>query len=167
VREALTARLRPPRDEDHSVLAELRRDEAVQHMLLAYPPPGGADDLSDWIKRRNAEHWWVIADSETDACVGYVQLSDVHRKGGHAMVGIALAERVRGTGAGSAAMRGLVAEARALGLRKIMIEVRADNAPAIALYERSGFRNVGTLKDHYDDGTCFHDTRIMELMLEP
>ena len=52
-------------------------------------------------------------------------------------------------------------------LRKLVLEVAATNEPAIALYERLGFRAVGTLADHVraDDG--FVDMLIMELLLAP
>ncbi len=59
----------------------------------------------------------------------------------------------------------LSAASRELGLRKLMLEVMAGNAPAVALYRSLGYREVGTLVDHYDDGARMHDTLIMETLL--
>jgi ribosomal protein S18 acetylase RimI-like enzyme len=45
----------------------------------------------------------------------------------------------RGQGLGRAALRALMDEARALGVRALHLEVEADNAPAQALYRSEGF----------------------------
>jgi ribosomal protein S18 acetylase RimI-like enzyme len=45
----------------------------------------------------------------------------------------------RGRGLGRAALRALMDEARALGVRALHLEVEADNAPAQALYRSEGF----------------------------
>ncbi len=34
------------------------------------------------------------------------------------------------------------------------LEVRIDNAPAIALYEKSGYRSFGAVEDYYQDGAA-------------
>ncbi len=36
------------------------------------------------------------------------------------------------------------------GLSVVYLEVRSQNAPAIALYEKLGFERVGIRKDYYD-----------------
>jgi ribosomal-protein-alanine N-acetyltransferase len=38
------------------------------------------------------------------------------------------------------------------GVRRVYLEVDDDNAAAIRLYERSGFRRVGTLPNYYGPG---------------
>ncbi|MDE3176098.1 MAG: ribosomal protein S18-alanine N-acetyltransferase [Pseudomonadota bacterium] len=42
--------------------------------------------------------------------------------------------------------------ARAHGRSRLRLEVRYDNAPAIALYEKLGYRCFGRHPDYYDDG---------------
>jgi [ribosomal protein S18]-alanine N-acetyltransferase len=37
--------------------------------------------------------------------------------------------------------------------QRLVLEVRADNKPAIALYEKSGYRIAGTIRGYYADGT--------------
>ena len=43
----------------------------------------------------------------------------------------------------------LVTELKNRGSHALMLEVRASNAPAIALYEKLGFRQVGLRKNYY------------------
>jgi putative acetyltransferase len=72
----------------------------------------------------------------------------------------------RGRGIGRALLSACVAKARANGLSRIELDVRADNEPAISLYERVGFRREG--RKHYalryDD--TFFDAISMALVFD-
>ena len=48
-------------------------------------------------------------------------------------------DSARGTGLGRALVSECISHARARGCLRIELDVQADNAPALALYERSGF----------------------------
>jgi ribosomal protein S18 acetylase RimI-like enzyme len=96
---------------------------------------------------------------------GFVQIGRVHRLDRYGYAGICLAAPARGRGLGFAAMRQLMAEAAAMGLRKLLLEVRHDNAPALALYQRLGYRDAGVLVSHYHDGDRWHDVHMLEAML--
>ncbi len=56
-----------------------------------------------------------------------------------------------GTGLGTALVRHGEVEARAHDCVALRLEVRADNAQAIALYERLGYRRLRALPHYYDD----------------
>lgn len=56
------------------------------------------------------------------------------------------------TGIGSQLLQAAEAAAAARGCTALRLEVRADNARAIALYERSGYRLFGQVADYYEDG---------------
>ena len=71
---------------------------------------------------------------------------------------IAVAEAAQGEGLGGRLLGNLVDEARGAGCTYMMLEVRADNAAAIALYERWGFATISTRPRYYPDGA---DARIM------
>ena len=49
----------------------------------------------------------------------------------------------------SSLINALVTELKNRGSHALMLEVRASNAPAIALYEKLGFRQVGCRKNYY------------------
>jgi ribosomal protein S18 acetylase RimI-like enzyme len=54
----------------------------------------------------------------------------------------------RGLGIGKALMLKMMDDLHARGAKRIFLEVRADNAPAIGLYHKLGFVDAGNI-DHY------------------
>lgn len=58
----------------------------------------------------------------------------------------------RGRGVGSALLDAVVTAAGRRGCDLLRLEVRKDNAPAIRLYERQGFRRIGEYLRYYEDG---------------
>jgi [ribosomal protein S18]-alanine N-acetyltransferase len=67
---------------------------------------------------------------------------------------IAVEAASRGKGVGRALLRENVRQASNVGARAMFLEVDKDNAPALALYERLGFVQVGERPGYYrrDDG---------------
>lgn len=65
---------------------------------------------------------------------------------------IAIAHAARGRGLGAALLQAAEREARARGCDTMRLEVRTDNAPAIRLYERRGYRRVARESDFYENG---------------
>ena len=57
-------------------------------------------------------------------------------------------DSARGTGIGRALVEAGVERARARGCRRIELDVQADNTPALALYERSGFSTTPKGETH-------------------
>lgn len=64
---------------------------------------------------------------------------------------IAVKGEARGRGIGSALLEVLVDWAREEGYRSLHLEVRAGNVPALALYRRFGFSQVGSRRGYYQD----------------
>ncbi|WEV71764.1 GNAT family N-acetyltransferase [Bifidobacterium sp. ESL0790] len=52
-------------------------------------------------------------------------------------------------GVGERLLRTLLDEARRRGARRMLLQVRVGNEPAIGLYGKLGFKRIGTLKDYY------------------
>lgn len=80
--------------------------------------------------------------------LGYVGLMYVLDEG--YISNVAVAPDCRRQGVASALMKRLGDEAAALDLSFMTLEVRAGNAPAIALYEKLGFRKAGLRKNYYE-----------------
>nr|WP_108471258.1 GNAT family N-acetyltransferase [Rhodanobacter thiooxydans] len=65
---------------------------------------------------------------------------------------LATAPETRGQGVGAALLAAVADAARRRGARVLKLEVRTDNAAAIRLYERHGFRRSGLYAHYYEDG---------------
>lgn len=65
---------------------------------------------------------------------------------------VAVAPRARGLGLGRRLLDELEARAGARGAASLMLEVRADNAAARALYDHSGFVVLSTRRRYYQPG---------------
>lgn len=77
------------------------------------------------------------------------------RRGSHVarLYSLAIAASARGRGIGRALLEAVAAIARDRGCGRLRLEVRPDNAPAIALYTRAGFTRSGRRARFYEDGS--------------
>ena len=67
------------------------------------------------------------------------------------LLSVAVRKELRGAGIGASLLDALLAEAAQKGARRIFLEVRESNVPAIRMYERAGFQQVGIRKNYYTD----------------
>ena len=113
---------------------------------------------SDRVSRRSlrdflrAPHRPVIAATVDGELAGYALVS--LRKGARRVriYSIAVDQRFARRGVGRALLQACDHYARRHGRGALTLEVRYDNAPAIALYESLGFRLVGEHAHYYADG---------------
>lgn len=89
----------------------------------------------------------LLAQGGDGAVLGYAVLSAVLDEGN--LDNIAVAPGCRRRGVADALLSALTGFGRE-NLSALMLEVRASNAPAIALYEKHGFVPVGRRKNYYD-----------------
>lgn len=82
------------------------------------------------------------------ALTGYLCLSHVLDEG--SIDNVAVAPECRRQGTADALLDAALAEAGTLGFSFITLEVRASNAPAIALYEKHGYARVGVRPGYYE-----------------
>ncbi len=100
----------------------------------------------------------VVANSE----VTRGAYSDTFR---HGYLGIAALKEYRGLGIGLEMMKTLVRESRKAGLKTVQLEVFENNAQAIHVYEKVGFRQVGRIPKKIHRGGRFFDGVIMAIEL--
>ena len=90
----------------------------------------------------------VAAEGEDGTVLGYAGLQTVLDEG--YINNVAVDPRFRRQGVADELIAAFVRFGRAK-LAFLTLEVRASNAPAIALYEKHGFQEVGRRKDYYVD----------------
>ena len=104
----------------------------------------------------------VFLTAETGgAVVGYVGMLYVLDEG--YISNVAVRPDYRRRGVAEALLAALEARGRALMLSFLTLEVRESNAPAVALYEKRGYRMAGRRKNYYEKPT--EDALIMTLTL--
>ena len=89
---------------------------------------------------------WLVAMND-DTVVGYIGSQTV--AGETDVMNIAFHPDWRRRGIAQSLIECLVVELKNRGSEALMLEVRASNAPAIALYEKLGFRQVGRRPNYY------------------
>ena len=94
----------------------------------------------------NPLSFWLVA-LEGDRVVGYVGSQTV--VGETDMMNVAVHPDFRRRGVAEALILALVEELKVMDSHCLTLEVRASNAPAIALYEKMGFSQIGLRKNYY------------------
>ncbi len=89
---------------------------------------------------------WFVAEDDGNI-LGYVGSQSV--LDGADMMNIAVSARARRRGIAVALIKALIEELKTRGVKFLMLEVRQSNAPAIALYEKMGFYQVGIRRNYY------------------
>lgn len=80
------------------------------------------------------------------------------------LIDIAIAPAARRRGLGRQLLAAVLAHARAGQAQRVLLEVRPHNAPAIGLYEATGFVRTGRRRAYYADG---EDALLYERALSP
>ncbi len=75
------------------------------------------------------------------------------------IITIGVAPAARRTGVAMALMQLMERDAKKNGAKNIFLEVDESNFPAISLYSKCGFRNIGTRPNYYENG---HNAIIMQ-----
>jgi RimJ/RimL family protein N-acetyltransferase len=130
--------------------------------------------------RREAQHWLHAVSDGADPSrltlaielcasarlVGLTTLTRIDRRSGTAYFGVVIGEKdCWGHGLASETLRLMLHRAAALSLRKILLEVAADNPRAISLYRRAGFEAEGVLRRQLPRGSEFVDVIVMAAFL--
>ena len=89
---------------------------------------------------------WLVA-VEGDAVAGYIGSQTVC--GETDMMNVAVRPEYRRRGVAEQLICALVAELKTAQSRALLLEVRASNTPAICLYEKLGFLQVGRRPNYY------------------
>ena len=116
--------------------------------------------------------WWAelagrprrdyVVLTDADGILGYAGLD--HGGDVADVMTIAVTPRAQGRGIGRRLLDELERRARGRGAAHLILEVRADNAPAIGLYEHAGFTVLSTRRRYYQPGDV--DAIVMRKTLQ-
>ncbi|MFQ6171797.1 ribosomal protein S18-alanine N-acetyltransferase [Oryzobacter sp. R7] len=113
-------------------------------------PTDAWTEVSWWSELAGRPRREYVVLTDDDGVLGYAGLDH----GGEVadVMTVAVAPRGRGRGLGALLLAELERRAARRGAAHVMLEVRADNAPARALYERAGYVLLATRRRYYQPG---------------
>lgn len=94
------------------------------------------------------DHVFLVSEMENGEISGYMSLQFVLDEG--YIINVATHSKYRRQGIADELIREMEAEAIELNLAFMTLEVRETNTPAINLYKKHGFSEVGLRKNYYD-----------------
>lgn len=126
----------------------------------AWSAHGYRQELADTRSR-----WYVVAvdPGDDDRLVGWAGIMLLGEDAEILTVGVVPFRRREGIA--GRLLDALEAHGAAQGVTTVFLEVRVDNAGAIALYEHRGYERVGTRRGYYENGRV--DAAVMRRTLEP
>lgn len=143
-----------PAEVSFADLASDTEASAVVALLDAYAadPRGGGEPLPPEVRARLARDLraiptariWLARDGgrAVGVCVGFMGYSTFRAMPLLNIHDLAVLPGERGRGVGRALLAAAEAHARSAGCCRLTLEVQEDNAPALHLYQRFGFRDV-------------------------
>lgn len=141
----------------------------LRHLMRSQVMPDGPESIEGWYKWLNEEGErppsFVIRRLEDDAYVGTTAFKDIRWQSRHAFFWIGIGQSdMRGKGYGTDAVRVLLKYAfLEMNLNCVALEVLAYNAPALASYQKVGFRHDGSVRAFtYRDG-AYYDMHLMSM----
>ena len=111
---------------------------------ICFSDPWSENSIAFELENKLA-HWLVAQEGEMVA--GYIGSQTV--LGETDMMNVAVHPDFRRRGIAEALVKRLVEDLQAMESHCLTLEVRASNAPAIALYEKLGFSQIGRRKNYY------------------
>lgn len=154
---------------DLPALQRMRNDLRLQRQLMTQPKGNSPDQVKDWLTARTKSPdglFLVIACKSSDEAAGYVQIVGMDFVNGLGKLGICIEPAFQGKGYGGEALSLLESYLRdVFHLRKLTLEVLAENDAAIRMYTKHEYREVGCLRAHFFTGGGYSDVIIMEKLI--
>ena len=129
------------------IITNMNRQHVTQVAELekiCFSDPWSENSIASELDNKLA--FWLVAE-EGETVAGYIGSQTVMDETD--MMNVAVHPDFRRQGIAEALVNGLVDRLKAMGSHCLTLEVRASNAPAISLYEKTGFSQVGLRKNYY------------------
>jgi L-amino acid N-acyltransferase YncA len=126
-----------------------------------------AEERADWLRARGARHPVLVAIDER-GIAGWGSLNPFNPRPAYDHVAdfsVYVARDRRGQGVGGVLLRALEERARRIGYHKLVLAAFPFNGAGMRLYQRSGFRTVGTYQEQGMLDGRWVDVIVMEKIL--
>lgn len=158
--------LRAWQSDDLPVMQMMRNDLRLQQQLMTHPRGSSLDQVKSWLNARTTASdgiFLVIACKSSNRAAGYIQVVELDLLNGLGKLGICIEPASQGKGYGGEAIALIEQHLHTVfRLRKLTLQVLAENERAIQLYTQQGYREAGRLHEHFYNGSQFSDVIMME-----
>jgi ribosomal-protein-alanine N-acetyltransferase len=137
-------RLRPMLESD------VGRVVPIEAALFAGDPPWSAEQFRSELSGVPETRWYVVAENAAGDLAGYAGLRVVYDTADVQTIAVVPEHQRRGLG--STLLENLIDEAVRRKASDLLLEVRADNEPAITFYQRHGFERIARRRGYYAAG---------------
>ncbi|HSR66900.1 MAG TPA: GNAT family protein [Acidobacteriota bacterium] len=160
--------IRKATEEDAAAVAAVMNAVIAEGEFTLFDQPFSVEEEIRFIASLGERSALFVAETP-EGIVGVQSLdlfSDYAASGNHvATLGTWLLPRARGSGAAMLLARESLRFARRKGYEKVVIQVLAGNARALAFYRKLGFRTIGTARRHVKLKDGYHDEIFLEMLL--
>ena len=137
-------------------MSEADLDAVLRIEREVHAHPWTAGNFSDALR---SKYLCKVYESETDGMVGYAILMLAVDEA--ELLDIAIAAGQQRHGWGRKLLEEMMALARRQNMQRMVLEVRASNLAAIALYRKAGFSDIGLRRDYYPAENGREDAILM------
>ena len=140
----MTFLLRPMKPPDVEAVMPIEKE------LFADDPPWTAEQFAAELNGVPDTRWYVVAETQAGDLAGYAGLmagidtADIQT--------LAVLPAYQRQGLGGTLLSALLDEARRRRVADVLLEVRADNQPALELYRAHGFEQIARRRGYYGKG---------------
>jgi RimJ/RimL family protein N-acetyltransferase len=146
----------------HRALDKVARERKYLAFLEAPPLEKTREFVMNNIAMLHSQFVAVVGDNVVGWCDVLPKERPIHAHCG--VLGMGLLPQWRGKGIGTALIRTTLNDACRRGLVRIELTVHADNARAIALYEKLGFKKEGLMRDAAFIDGIYRDVILMAIV---
>ena len=115
--------------------------------------------------RSDRDIMYIAKDGDTVVANGIIEHGKIARLSHKATLSITVLKNRWGEGIGSHLMEMMISHCRDKGTAVISLECRSDNARAIALYSKFGFKRIGVSERYFKINGSYASADYMELLL--
>jgi L-amino acid N-acyltransferase YncA len=159
--------VRPARTDDAAAIARIYNQGIEERVATFETEPRSAAQMETWLAEKAGRYPVLVAERD-GRVVAWAAASPYRPRecyAGIAEFSVYADRATRATGAGRAALQGLIDACEAAGFWKLVSRIFPENAPSRGLCQKLGFREVGVYRRHARlDGT-WRDTVIVERLL--
>jgi phosphinothricin acetyltransferase len=163
--ETSSLKTRPAKLRDAEAVAAIYNQGIEDRVGTFETTPRSVAQVAAWFGEAKA---FVVVEDGAGAVLGYAVAHPYADRCCYAGIGefsVYVAREARGRGVGRAAMTGLIEQARAAGLWKLLSRVFPENRASLSLMAWSGFEQIGVHRKHGKLDGVWRDCVIVERLI--